>query len=310
MCCCVIDRYENIDWLIAAKTYYGGLMGISYQIADAHFIDYRLYRLAGVKEAFRGPAVTGDRYMAFVGAAQTFGRFADKPFPSLVSRALEIEALNLGRGGSSSTFVGQNPILLELVNRAPLVVVQVLSGRSQSNSMFQILDNGMIGINLETGQPCSAPEFYTWLMDKDKELTQKIVEETRTNYIQSMTLLLNTIKPPKVLLWFSNRAPEYQERLDGTLVDLFGMFPQFVNRPMVDSLRGNADAYVECVSNRGIPQPIVDRGFYPVTFEGAPLPPSPPERVVTMNTYYPSPEMHEDAAAMLIPVCREILGSK
>jgi hypothetical protein len=145
-------------------------------------------------------------------------------------------------------------------------------------------------------------------MEKDKELTRRIVEETRTNYIQSMTRLLDAIKPPKVLLWFSNRTPEYRERLDGPLVDLFGKFPQMVNRPMVDALRGHADAYVECVSKRGIPQSIVDRGFYPVTFEGAPLPPSPPDRVVTMNTYYPSPEMHEDAAAMLIPVCREILG--
>ena len=281
-------------------------MGIPYQIADAHFIDYRLYRLPGVKSPFRGPAVKGDRYIACVGAAQTFGRFVDTPYPRLVSSALGIEALNLGRGGSSSTFVGENPILLQHVNRAALVVVQVLSGRSQSNSMFQVLDDGMRGINIETGQPCTAPEFYTWLMEKDKELTQRIVEETRTNYIQSMTRLLNAIKPPKILLWFSNRTPEYQERLGGSLLDLFGKFPQFVNRPMVDALRGQADAYTECISKRGIPQSIIDRGFYPVTFEDVPLPPSPPENVVTINTYYPSPEMHEDAAAMLIPVCREI----
>jgi hypothetical protein len=282
-------------------------MGIPYQIADAHFIDYRLYRVAGVKSPFRGPAVKSDKYIAYVGAAQTFGRFVDAPFPSLVSSALGIEALNLGRGGSSSTFVADNPILLERVNRAALVVVQILSGRSQSNSMFKILDDGMRGINLETGEECTAPVFYTWLMERDQELIQRIVEETRTNYIQSMTRLLNAIKPPKVLLWLSNRTPEYQERLGGSLLDLFGKFPQFVNRVMVDELRSQADAYVECISKRGIPQSIIDRGVYPVTFEGAPLPPSLPENVVTVNTYYPSPEMHEDAAALLIPVCREIL---
>jgi hypothetical protein len=32
--------------------------------------------------------------------------------------------------------------------------------------------------------------------------------------------------------------------------------------------------------------------------------------LLTENRYYPSPEMHEDAAAMLIPVCREILEGK
>lgn len=283
-------------------------MGIPYQIADAHFIDYRLYRLPGVKGPLRGPAVESDRYIACVGAAQTFGRFVDKPYHMLIASALGIEALNLGRGGASSTFVAENPILMEHVNRAPLVVVQILSGRSQSNSMFQILDNGMRGINLETGQACSAPEFYTWLMGKDKELTRRIVEETRTNYIRSMTQLLDAIKPPKILLWFSNRTPEYQERLGGSLVDLFGQFPQFVNRIMVEALRGHADAYVECISRRGIPQPIVDRGVFPVIFDGAPLPPPSPESIVTVNTYYPSPEMHEDAAALLIPVCREMLG--
>jgi hypothetical protein len=71
---------------------------------------------------------------------------------------------------------------------------------------------------------------------------------------------------------------------------LWGQFPQFVNRAMVDQLRGHADLYVECVSSRGSPQRIMDStgNFY-------------------WDKYYPSAEMHEDAASLLLPAYRSLL---
>jgi len=250
-----------------------------YRQRDRHLIDYQTYQLDGAREEFRGPPVTGDAYVACVGASQTFGRFVQAPFPNLIARALGIEVLNLGRGGAGPTFPLGNPLLLERINHARAAVVQVFS----------------------------AADFYTALLQEDEQLARQIVAETRANYVQSMTELLDAITVPKVLFWFSVRAPEYREQWRLPIHRLFGDFPQLVNREMVDQLRSHSDRYVECVSRRGLPQPLPG----PI-LSGAPgTPPLPPgAEAKTENRYYPSPEMHEEAAALLIPEVRALLDRR
>ncbi len=285
-------------------------MALGYQLNDAHIVDYEIYKLPGIDIGFRGPPPSGNEYVACVGAAQTFGRFVEAPFPRLISRALGIEVLNLARGGIGPTFYPSNPGLMEYINRASLVIVQVLSGRSQSNSLFRLVDHRERGINLVSGREESADEFYTWLMGQDVQLARKIVAETRENYVSEMMHLLSAIKPPKILLWFSVRSPDYQERWELPYGNLAGEFPQFVNREMLDQLRRRNDVhYVECISRRGLPQPLFDRSGNPTWFNDSSLPGSEPVKK-TENRYYPSPEMHEDAATLLIPVCHDALANR
>jgi hypothetical protein len=66
-------------------------------------------------------------------------------------------------------------------------------------------------------------------------------------------------------------------------------------------------AYAECVSLRGSPQPLVSR------FTGRPVTVNPADDRLDLavkpwaeNRYYPSPEMHEDAARTLQAVCAEL----
>ena len=281
-------------------------MSLGYQRSDAHIIDYELYRLPGILEALRGPRISSDHYIACLGSAQTFGRFVQTPFPRLVSRALGIEALNLGRGGAGPTFPLGNPRLLEYINRARIVIVQFFSGRSQSNSLFKTVGHGMLGINQVEGGEVRADQFYTWLLGQDLQSVREVVDETRENYVLAMTQLLAAIKPPKILLWLSVRSPEYPEHMGLPLWRFWGDFPHLVNRPMVEQLRSHADIYVECVSQRGLPQPLFDRSGNPTSFK--PFYPPPGVVTKTENNYYPSPEMHEDAAALLIPACRQLLN--
>ncbi|MGA2213711.1 MAG: DUF6473 family protein [Bryobacteraceae bacterium] len=279
---------------------------LGYQTSDAHIVDYELYELPGVGGAFRGPPIQGSEYVACVGAAQTFGRFVQAPFPTLISRALAIEALNLGRGGAGPDFYLDNPRLMASINGAQVVIVQVFSGRSQSNSLFSTIGQRTRGINRTDGRELSADQFYTWLLSQDRGLAQQILAETRENYLSAMTRLLDAIQPPKALLWFSVRRPEYQERWELPLARLWGAFPHFVNREMVNELRNHADVYVECVSQRGLPQPILDRSGSPASVQDLSLLTS--EIVVkTENRYYPSPEMHEEVAALLLTPCRKML---
>jgi hypothetical protein len=275
-----------------------------YQQRDARFIDYELYELPGVNGVFRGPPVRSDSYIACLGAAQTFGRFVPLPFPRLIAGDLAIETLNLGRGGVGPAFPLSSPELMNYANRARAVIVQVFSGRSQSSSRFRLSGFGVTGVNLITGMESSVDEFFTWALENDSQLAREIVIETREAYLRNMERLLDLIRPPKILLWFSVREPDYQESYEMPLPRLFGDFPHLVNRPMVDRLRTRCDIYVECVSRRGLPQLIFDRDTVgDSTANGSHA----PENIIARNQYYPSPEMHEDAATLLAPACRELL---
>ena len=64
---------------------------------------------------------------------------------------------------------------------------------------------------------------------------------------------------------------------------------------MVNEIKKYSDDYVECASRKGIPQPLISR------FTGKPA-------VIngkTLNRYYPSPEMHIEAANLLEAVCNK-----
>jgi LPS sulfotransferase NodH len=84
------------------------------------------------------------------------------------------------------------------------------------------------------------------------------------------------------------RRPEYQESYEG-LHQVFGEFPQLVNRQMLNEIRRHADAYVEIASSLGLPQPLTSRfsGDRATTGMGI------SNRPAHMNHYYPSPAMHQ-----------------
>ncbi len=298
-----------------------------YQERDREIVDYQMYQLGETGLWFRGPkpvSLEPNQYFVCIGAAQTFGCFCEDPFPNLLETKLGLPALNLGYGGAGPYFFLRHPALLEYINRAKFVVVQVTSGRSESNSLF---DSG--GLELLTrrsdGAQLGADAAYKellsdslwWKMPAGKrsfrrlggvlsaKKAKRLVSETRSNWIEHHQALLEQINVPKVLLWFSKRSPDYQERYD-SLRGLFNDFPQLVNRDMVDQIKIGCDEYVECVSQRGIPQPLINR----MTGEPTTVDPSFDRKdlggkIWTHNTYYPSPEMHQDAFQLLKEVCEK-----
>src|SRR5687768_3753373 len=98
-------------------------MGDYYQRLDFGHFDYELHWLKGLRpHRFRGPAIDPSRpYIACIGAAQTFGRFCERPFPALLGERLGVQALNLGVGGAGPRLFG-TPRFLRWINGAELVV--------------------------------------------------------------------------------------------------------------------------------------------------------------------------------------------
>ena len=302
-----------------------------YQARDREVVDYAMYELADTGLSFRGPEFdrSGD-YFTCLGAAQTFGCFCDRAYPQLLAERFGIPALNLGYGGAGPEFFDRRSDLDRFINGGRFAIVQIMSGRSQSNSA---LDCG--GLELQTrradGKRLGATAAWREMLDGPGLLkkilpskparmvgrlvsgarVRQLVAETRSAWVESYRNWLSRIEVPVVLVWFSRRAPEYQLSIRNTKT-LFSDYPQLIDRDTVDALRavlGSQVEYVECVTDRGMPQPLYSR------FTGEPVTVNPADDrpdlqvsgVWTHNAYYPSPEMQEDVAAALDPICSRLM---
>lgn len=308
---------------------------MGYVNRDWEIVDYQLYELRATgliaegSHRVRGPRPDGlseGRFVACLGAAQTFGALCDRPFPALLREKLETPFLNLGFGGAGPSFFLRNGELLELVNKSRLAVIQVMSGRSVSNSLFESNGTDFL-IRRDNGKKVAAGDAFSELLDRGRSLgpfrlnrilprimaivgqgtVKRLVRECRANYLAEYRTLFQLITVPKILFWFSKRSPDYRDSY-ASLGEVFGEFPQLVNREMMDHLKTDCEGYVECVTSRGSPQRLISRFTgQPVSIKHSDARPDLDSTPNYYNAYYPSSEMHEDAAAALAPVCRELM---
>ena len=102
---------------------------------------------------------------------------------------------------------------------------------------------------------------------------------------------INAIETKTILMWFAQRAPE--DVSDDPDDSDFPQYPEFVDRAMLETVAHSAEGYVEVTTNEGLPQDL--------TVEGRPVLFRPSGEPINVNRQYPSPEMHDLAAEMLIP---------
>lgn len=286
----------------------GGRFEGKYQAKDSAAFDYGYVALPGTAMRVRGPIpeqlVQGE-YVSCLGGAQTLGRLVDHPYAAQLQARLGRPVLNLGFGGGKPEYFLGTKGVLELINRGRCAVVQVMSARGSPSPLMRHLgaSDNMVMISTPTGerQVFVDQAYRKALKDRPWEEVLAAIVETRAAYVASMTTLLEAITVPKVLLWFSARKPAYQPA-QGGLAELFGAYPQLVDEEMVKGLAAKADAFVECSSDVGLPFIVRAR----VT--GEPLPLFPGTADPTVNTYYPSQQMHDGVAAALTPVLSPLVS--
>lgn len=284
-----------------------------YQPQDWEIIDYEMYQLAGTNYDFRGPEPDfakidlQDRSVSFIGAAQVFGRFCERPFPEIIKDSIGIYPINLGYTGASPNFYIDNPKIIDTVNRSKLCVLQFMSARSVTNSLF-IADKKRPNQLLRRSdkKKLFANEAYKEaLKSVPAQAFYKAILESRRGYIEEMSQLLTAIKVPVVLLWFSDRVPEYELGFDH-FNSVYGGFPQLVNREVVNSVLGlnKHVAYCEYAEEVGRPHLLYSR------FDNEPVYVFPHHNTPNENYYYPSPDMQAGVAEKLSILLEAQLDAK
>ena len=238
---------------------------------DWNAIDYGMWKLSDSLPPLRGPEIgplSPRAYGVVLGAAQAFGRFCLKPFPALISERIGMPVLNLGLAGAGPRmFMRKN--FLNVINDAAFVIVQVMSGRSLGNSVFDCPNHGgtLVRRYGDNPKPQFALEAWReWMKELEAQFEreeriariQALCEETRTLWVGEMALLREMIRPPTLLFWFATREMDYEEFYsDPELV--FGEFPQLINARCVRAIQPLFDGFVESVTSRGSPQPLFNR---------------------------------------------------
>lgn len=289
---------------------------MAYRDRDWEIVDYQMYTLKGTQISLRGPEpqnLKKNEYFVCLGAAQTFGVLCQSPYPTLLEQKLNIPVLNLGIGGAGPSFFLKENSLIEYINNSRFAIVQVMSGRSEDNSLFHGNGIGVFERLSDRKRVLARAAYKELIMMHDENYVKQIIAETRKNWIKSYQKLLELIKVPKILFWFSKRSVDYQEEYtkNKNIDKLLGEFPHLVNIEMMNKIKEYSDEYVECISRRGMPQLLISRFTgKPTTINFGRFRPELGSKEQTHNGYYPSLEMHIDAANILEPVCQSLMSEE
>jgi len=292
-------------------------MPIHYQERDAAFIDYHPWRiLESPKYFIRGPQLDPEdlgrgNYFSLVGAAETVGVHAQEPYGAILAKRLNIPCLNLGKGGAGVAFFSRPEMgeIVARVNRGRFLILTFMSGRQTGNSLIRPIDGTCQC--LYQGEEMAVERAWALITDAhwhDRELLTRLVREVREGYAGEYAGFLALVRVPVILFYFSQRQPRYDINWQKKhRSSLWSQFPQFVNDDVVGEVLAAAAgrvSYAECVSHRGIPYVLRDASgrVIPIWYGEE-------HGFRSRQSYYPSPEMHQDAAAALEPLCRGILGA-
>jgi len=189
-------------------------------------------------------------------------------------------------------------------------ILQIMAARSESNDRFQALPMAEMVRDSKRGDIISAPLAWDRIFREERNNAATYVRQSTAQWENEYRALLQAIKVPIILFWFSPKRLD--EPVDFGAADtraFLGKFPQFITGRNVDALRPFQGRFITCFSDRNMGQPLVSRFTgQPVEIDYGLLRGLGVTTKEKNNNYYPSSDMHIDAAQALFPAVREILG--
>lgn len=219
-----------------------------------------LCRYAPSRLSFRGPKRSLDQdYIAFLGGAETFGRFIDKPFPALLEDVLGLPSINLGCLNAGVDVFHKDSTVLQICRDAQAVVMEVVGAQNISNRFYTVhprrndrfLAASTVLQTLYHEVDFSDFSFTRHMLSTlariDPARFECVIEEVQTAWSRRMISIAQEIERPFVLFWFAKATPD-----DTTP----GREPLFITEAMLEELQQEAGAELVsfCPSEKTIEQ--------------------------------------------------------
>lgn len=221
---------------------------MAYEASVEGALDYAPCRYGRSRLMFRGPKrdVTG-RYIVALGGIETYGRYVPRPWPALLEEGLGLPVVNLGCPQAGPDAWLADPAVMELVERAVLVVVQVPAACDMTNRFYSVhprrndrfLKASPLLQTVYRGVDFTEFSFTRHLLGAlhaaGPERFALVADELRAAWLARMARLLGRIPGQKVLMWMGDLPP-------GARVDAPGGEPVLVDAGMVEQMAPRVDA--------------------------------------------------------------------
>ena len=253
-------RGQNDDGLMSSTA----SVALEYQAADlAAGYDYGVYRWPKAPVFFRGPSWSASflekhttiPHLAFLGAAQVFGRGVKRPYPARVAELMGAPWLNFGIGGVGPEFYLKYDTILETISRCSVVFINVFSGRSVSlklpNGTIYENDGGALFKSPFDGTTTYWKTLFMEILPQSDEMRLAVVRSIRNQLvsdthrlkwaIENASRILGNPIPQIVYTSFHFRDLDfdhgYQEAADD--------FPQYVDRATDATLKSGFEWVID-----------------------------------------------------------------
>ena len=228
---------------------------MAYENLGQGALDYFPCRYGKSKLLFRGPRkkLAGE-YIAMIGGTETYGKFVEKPFVTLVGEAMEIECVNFGCVTAGvDVFSNETPVI-EACSQARVTVIQSIGAQNMSNRFYAVHPRRndrflrastlmkTIFREVDFTEFSFTKHLLTTLQTLSEERFSIVRDELKEAWIARMKLLLEKIEGKTILLWFADRTPDEAQMSDG-----LGREPLFVDRRMIEEIRPFVTEVVEVV---------------------------------------------------------------
>lgn len=227
-------------------------------------IDYNQCRYGHSKLLFRGPKKsTKDKYIAFIGGTETYGKYIPEPFPELVEQQLGLPCLNFGAVNASVDAFVNDDSVLALASRAKVTVVQVTGAHNISNRFYSVHPRRndrflkastlmqTIFRDVDFTDFSFTRHLLTSLKLRSPDKFEVVEQELKSAWVARMEMMLKKISGRVILLWVSEREPN-----DSCYDDELGRDPLFIDQAMIEAVRDQVSDYVQLI----VPSEIIELG--------------------------------------------------
>lgn len=215
---------------------------MAYESLGEGALDYLPCRYGKSKLLFRGPRrrLDGD-YVSVIGGTETYGKFIEKPFSSLVEDEIQVPAVNFGCVNAGADAFLNDPTVLEACSKARLTVVQVMGAQNMSNRFYAVhprRNDRFLKASVLMKTVFREIDFTDFHFTRHMLSTIKAVSEERFALVEDelkaawrarMQHLLEKITGKIIILWIDGSGPEEEGGLGGD--------PLFIDKAMIESIR-------------------------------------------------------------------------
>ncbi|MBV1903641.1 MAG: hypothetical protein KUG58_08405 [Marinosulfonomonas sp.] len=231
---------------------------MAYEHLGRGALDYYPCRYGRSKLLFRGPRRKLDKpYCAVIGGSETYGKFLETPYPTMLEQLIQMPVVNLGCQNAGNEVFAQDTTVTDICSAAEVTIIQLMGAQNLSNRFYSVHPRRNDRFIKASGflhtvfREVDFTEFHFnrhmlgCLNEISPEKFSLVRDELKEAWVARMKLLMSRIEGRVILLWLSAHTPDDTAKSNDLNSD-----PAFVDRDMINRVSEQASDVVEVVATQ------------------------------------------------------------